>query len=111
MSRAKHLELLKARRENQSLPEALGVEKEEERRVPLDDRAKSQEALILSFIAENNLALSMTTPIINLLKELAKDQEAFNRVCLERTTVSYKLKYGVAKTITDKLVSQLMTRQ
>ncbi|GFO20474.1 isoamyl acetate-hydrolyzing esterase 1-like protein [Plakobranchus ocellatus] len=80
---------------------------EENRRVPVDDRAKNQEAMILSFIAENNLPLSISTPFLGVVEQLIKDPEAFRRVCLDRTTASYKMKYGLAKTIKDDLLEVL----
>ncbi|GFO36439.1 hypothetical protein PoB_006294400 [Plakobranchus ocellatus] len=82
---------------------------EENRRVPVDDtdRAKNQEAMILSFIAENKLPLSIFTPFLGVAEELTKDPEAFRRVCLDHTTASYKMKYGSAKTIKDDLLEAL----
>ncbi|GFN90956.1 Ap-3 complex subunit beta-2 [Plakobranchus ocellatus] len=79
----------------------------EERRVPLDDRVKNQEAMVLSFIAKNNLPVSMSTPILSIAQELSRDTEAMKRVKVEHRTTSYKLQYGVAKTILDELLAEL----
>ena len=77
------------------------------RRVPLDDRVKHQEAMLLGFLAQNNMPLSMSSQLIEFSKELSRDKEALNKLCMNRTTASYKLKYGLSKTMEDALLEKL----
>lgn len=74
---------------------------------PLNDRVKNSEAMVLSFTAQHSLAFSLTPHIIDLAKALANDKKALDEMSVDRTSASYKLKYGVAKTVKDKLVSDL----
>lgn len=76
---------------------------------PVDFTARKvrQEVLISSFIAENNLAFSMGPKIIDLARELSRDHNALKQTSLSRTTLAYKFKYGLAKTIKEEIVSNL----
>jgi len=80
---------------------------EEEKRTPLDDRVKNMEAILLAFLAQHNLPLSMSSSLIELCQEFGRDREALKRLSMDRTTASYKLKYGLSKTIEDALLHQL----
>lgn len=58
---------------------------------------------ILGFIAENSLPLSVTSGIIKLAQELAKDPKALAELSMDRT---YKLNHGV-KTILDEVLEEI----
>lgn len=59
------------------------------------------QALVLGFVAENSLPLSITPGLIDLAKVLAKDPKALAELSVDRTSASYKLNYDVKKTIQD----------
>lgn len=65
------------------------------------------QALILGFIAENSLPLSVTSGIIKLAQELAKDPKALAELSMDRTSASYKLTHGVKKTILDEVLEEI----
>ena len=75
--------------------------------IPVADRALNQEALVLSYCAEKNLPFAHAGEIIDIAKELSKDCKALNRTQLSRTTVSYKIKFGLGRCIEEKLISNL----
>lgn len=70
---------------------------------PLDitTRKARQEVIISSFIAENNLCFSMAPKLIELSQTLSQDSSALKSLNMSRTTASYKLKYGIAKTVNN----------
>lgn len=74
----------------------------DERTVDLLTRKSRAEAVICSFIAEHSLSFSLAPEIIELCKTLAYDMQSLNSLKLSRTTVAYKLKYGLSKTIKDE---------
>lgn len=65
--------------------------------------------MVLGFIAEHSLSLSMVPRILELMKAAAVDKKALNTVSMDRTSAAYKLRFGLAKTIDDALVSDLKT--
>ncbi|RXN32849.1 splicing factor 3B subunit 2-like protein [Labeo rohita] len=74
---------------------------------PLCNRVAQDQALILGFIAENSLPLSVTSGIIKLAQELAKDPKALAELSMDRTSASYKLTHGVKKTILDEALEEI----
>ena len=48
--------------------------------VPYSDRASNIEAMILAFVAEHALPVSLAEPITELIKEVSRDQHALNEV-------------------------------
>ncbi|KAF8788278.1 hypothetical protein HNY73_009801 [Argiope bruennichi] len=73
---------------------------------PLDivTRKARQEVLITSFIAENSLSFNVAPNLIELCKQLSRDQTALNSLEMSRTTACYKMKYGLAKTIKENII-------
>ena len=55
------------------------------------DRLVQTEAMLVSFIAEHSLSFSITGSLIELVKEIAKDEAVMKRLHMHRTTASYKL--------------------
>ncbi|GFX26689.1 long-chain-fatty-acid--CoA ligase 5 [Trichonephila clavipes] len=76
---------------------------------PLDivTRKARQEVLITSFIAENSLSFNVAPNLIELCKQLSRDQTALNSLEMSRTTACYKIKYGLAKTIKENIIKTL----
>ena len=66
--------------------------------VPSPDRVANMEALIITFVCEKRLPLSLTGDAVTLSRELAK---------LKRATTQYKLQLGVV-IITEYLQSQYL---
>lgn len=80
---------------------------DESRTVDAATRKARAEALVLSFLAEHSLPFSSAPHIIELVKCLSRDCYALNSLELSRTTASYKLKYGLTKTIKDEQIKEL----
>ena len=59
------------------------------------------QALVLGVVAEHSLPLSMATVIMETARELAKDPKSLNHLHLDRTTSSYKMRFGLGKTFQD----------
>ena len=45
----------------------------------------------------------MVPVMINLVQELAEDPQALARLSVDRTSASFKMKYGLAKTLRIKI--------
>ena len=75
--------------------------------VPVKDPIVSQEAMLLGFLAENTLPFTMAPKLIELTKAMSADETALSKLSMSRTTASYKMRYGLAKTIKDKLSEEL----
>ena len=84
---------------------------EEEKRstplTPFNDRLRNSEAMLVEFLAENSLPMSMAPKIIDISKALANDERVLGKLCMDRTTASYKLKYGLAATFEESLLEEL----
>lgn len=61
----------------------------------------------MGVVAEHSLPLAMASVIVDTAKELAKDPKALNHLQLERTTTSYKMRFGLAKTCLDSTVKAM----
>ena len=75
--------------------------------VAIGDRKIQQQAMVLGFAAETGLSFSNIPLLISLVKDLARDKEALKRLSMDRTTASYKLNWGLSKTLRESLVSEL----
>ena len=49
----------------------------------------------------------MAPVLLNLAKELAKDQKALDGNSMDRTSATYKMKFGLAKTFHEKTIEHL----
>ncbi|KAH3781777.1 hypothetical protein DPMN_159681 [Dreissena polymorpha] len=74
--------------------------------VPVNQRATQLEAMVLGFVAENDLPFTITSGLLDLMKAGAKDKKALGEVKLTRQTASYKMVHGVSKTLTDSLAER-----
>lgn len=71
------------------------------------DRVANMEAMLVGFMAEHSLSFSMSERLVGLIKECAKDRPALQKLKMHRTTASYKLTHGLAKTVHDELIKKL----
>lgn len=76
-----------------------------DRLIPVEDRTKNMEAMILSVMAENNISFSVVPDIVKLIQECSRDPKALARVTLNRVTAAYKLKYGLADYFQHAIIS------
>jgi hypothetical protein len=58
-------------------------------------------------MAEHNVHLSLTTPLIELMKEMAQDKETLNKMSMSRTTATYKLVDGLGTVTHKKIVKDM----
>ena len=75
--------------------------------VPVKDHIVSQEAMLLGFLAENTLPFTMAPKLIELTKAMSADKTALSKLSISRATASYKMRFGLAKTIEDQLSEEL----
>ena len=75
--------------------------------VPLVSRVINSEAKTLGFIAENNLSFSMVPKLIDFAKNLAKDEKALAKLHMDRTSASYKMRFGIGQTFQEQVISEL----
>lgn len=68
---------------------------------PIGDRTVNSECMLVSFLAENSLPLSLAPDILELTKALAKDKKVLGQMTMHRTSADYKLKYGLAKSFQE----------
>lgn len=79
--------------------------------VPLADRIANTEATLLGFLAEKTLPFSLAPDLLDLVKELSKDIKALNGVKLHRTSATYKLRFGVAKTFEENIMKDMKNQK
>lgn len=65
--------------------------------------------MVLGTLAEQSLPMTMAPVLINLTKELAKDRKALQNLSIDRTSASYKMTHGLAKTIRERTLETLRT--
>lgn len=105
-SNANHIKAYKSVKNTQSFPgKSDGLNSE--RVVDLATRRCRSEALITSFIAEHSLPFSIAPNLLDLAKTLSQDLTSLNTVQMSRSSATYKLKYGLAKTEKDEQYSIL----
>lgn len=75
--------------------------------VSLSDRVAMAEATVLGFTAEHSLPFTIVPELICLSKQFTKDKAAMDSLSVDRTSASYKTKYGLAKSFTEELVEEL----
>ena len=63
--------------------------------------------MLLGFLAENTLPFTMALKLIKLTKAMSADKTTLSKISMSRTTASYKMRFGLAKTIEDQLSEEL----
>lgn len=71
--------------------------------VSYTDRKTDAEAMVINFIAEHSLPLSVSPHLIDLANELSRDQRALDAIFMERQTAIYKLVYGLDEALTKRM--------
>lgn len=74
--------------------------------IPLPDRTANNEAMLLGFLAEKSLPFTIAEDLLDLAKALSTDKKALNSMSMHRTSASYKIRYGLAKTFADSLIEE-----
>ena len=64
--------------------------------IPISDRTSNTEAMILGYIAEHSLPLSLADSLKNLIQEASRDPQSLSGLSLSKQTASSKMNY-VAK--------------
>ena len=75
--------------------------------IPISDRTSDTEAMILGYIAEHSLPLSLADSLKNLIQEASRDPQSLSGLSLSKQTASSKMNYGLAKTCTEEIVAKL----
>ena len=75
--------------------------------VSIPERRANTEAMILAYIAEHSLPLSLADSLTSLIQEAARDPKALNGVSLSKSAASYKMNYGLGKTVKDSIIAKL----
>ena len=68
-------------------------------RIPVKDRVASSEEMVLGFLAEKNITFPDAPDLIQLAKTLTTDSEALAELSIDSTAASYKMQFGVGKTL------------
>ena len=88
-----------------------GIHREELTPLPptFAERKFMAEAMVLGLTAEHALPLNMPAEMIKLAQALASDPKVLYELSMERTSATYKLKYGISKTFHDRTIENLKT--
>jgi hypothetical protein len=65
------------------------------------------QAMLLGVVAENPLPFTMVPVLIQLTQELAKDKTVLVNLSMDRTSASYKMNYGLRKTIESDIIQDI----
>ena len=88
-------------------PQVQPTDKTAEPLIPISDRTSNTEAMILGFIAEHSLPLSLADSLKNLIQEASRDPQSLSGLSLSKQTASSKMNYGLAKTCTEEIDAKL----
>ena len=85
----------------------LTLERKNSVTLSVPDRVIGLQAMVLGFLAEKSLPLSVSPDLIDLAQTLAADKRALDKLTMDRTSASYKMTFGMAKTLTDATVKSI----
>ena len=60
-------------------------------------------------MAHHSLPFTISPVLFDLARELAKDPKALSNNSIDRTTASYKMRFGMAQTIRSKTVASMQS--
>jgi len=63
--------------------------------------------MVLAFLAQHSLPFSLAPELISLAKALNLDAKALGQLTMDRTSASYKLRFGLGHTVHHQLISAL----
>ena len=67
--------------------------------------------MVLAFTAQKSLPYSLVPDLVSLASELAKDPNALSQLKISSaSSASYKMEYGLSRTMKDELISSLQTQ-
>ena len=75
--------------------------------ISIPERTANTEAMILAFLAEHSLPLSLADSLTSLIQEAARDPKALNGLSLSKSAASYKMNHGLGKTLKGRIISKL----
>ncbi|VDI50671.1 Hypothetical predicted protein [Mytilus galloprovincialis] len=126
-----HLDNLKMRKPNHSLSGAFGAKLDTHQGIyglhpmfkssaelkqpapasltSFQDRVTNMESMVVAFTSENSLSFSLVPKMLELAKTLSDDKKALDSITMNRTTASYKTRFGVGKTFEEDLIRCLKT--
>ncbi|XP_076109456.1 uncharacterized protein LOC143078481 [Mytilus galloprovincialis] len=126
-----HLDNLKMRKTNHSLSGAFGAKLDTHQGIyglhpmfkssaelkqpapasltSFQDRVTNMESMVVAFTSENSLSFSLVPKMLELAKTLSDDKKALDSITMNRTTASYKTRFGVGKTFEEDLIRCLKT--
>ena len=62
---------------------------------------------MIGYMAEKSLPLGFPSDLVKVIRELMKDPKAFESVAVERSTTTYKLTEGLAKTFQERTLQNM----
>ena len=71
------------------------------------DQMEDLKAVIVSYLSEHCLSLSLAPSLVELAQRLAQDRNNLDKLSLSRQTATHYLTHGVAKTMKDELAEKL----
>lgn len=77
--------------------------------IPLSARVITSQPTVLGFMAEHSLPFSIAPHLINLSKELARDQKALSSLSMDRTSASIKMRFGLAETLFAETIGNIQS--
>ncbi|XP_062268267.1 uncharacterized protein LOC133974640 [Platichthys flesus] len=107
-SEASHKANVRALRHTSSLPGAAVTTTEVG--PSMADRVCTQKVRICSFIAEHDLSLTISQPLVNLIRSVAEDQSTLSRLSLCNAHASYLCTHGIAAYCKTELSMTLQTK-
>ena len=72
--------------------------------IPVLDRTANTEAMILGYIAEHSLPLSLADSLTKLVQETSRDPKSLNSLALSKQTAWNKMNFYLGKTCTEVVV-------
>ena len=107
-SEASHKANVRALRHTSSLPGATVTTTEVG--PSMADRVCAQKVRICSFIAEHDLSLTISQPLVNLIRSVAEDQSALSRLSISNAHASYLCTHGIAAYCKSELSKKLQAK-
>ena len=86
-----------------------GIHREEtsSSRPTMAERKSMAEAKVIGVMAEHGIPFGTASSMIQLAQDLASDPKVLSSLSMERTSTTYKLKYGLAKTFHARTIENL----
>ena len=76
-------------------------------RPTMAERRSMAEAKVIGVMAEHGLPLGTASFLVELAQDLANDPKALDGLTMERTSTTYKLKFGLGKTFHERTIENM----